>query len=377
LIGCGNIGQIHAATFANLAADGVLIRPVIAADPVEEHLEDIAANWPFEKLVTDCKEVFSNSEVDAVFVATPTAFHRELIFSILEAKKHLYSEKPLAPDFGTVKEICRAVSASPVISQVGFQMRCNAMHAQVKELVESREIGRPIGYLYRDDECWPTTEFSPFASAWRSQRKLSGGGPLIEHSIHGIDLMNWMFGTPVRVSAAARSVFGYDIEDAAALVIEHESGVIGALLTIYGGVEGREESRFEAFFEKATIEITWGVLVESEENLFRITRSGEAPENIPFTKILGDRLGALGIKARPFFWNEIASRNFFNAIQSGKPASPGFQDGLIAHAVVEAGYRSAREKRMVEIKELIGADLKEAKPGRSARKSFRAQAKRR
>ena len=72
LIGCGNIGQIHATTFAHLAADGVLIRPVMAADPVAENRENAASDWPFERLVADAKEVFGNPEVDAVFICTPT-----------------------------------------------------------------------------------------------------------------------------------------------------------------------------------------------------------------------------------------------------------------------------------------------------------------
>ena len=278
LIGCGNIGLIHAASMAHIAEDGVPIRPVIAADPSKDNREEVATNWQFEKLVADSKEVINHPEVDAVLVCTPTFTHRDLIFQTLAARKHLYSEKPLAPAFDTVKEICKAVKASPVISQVGFQMRWNAMHAKVKKYVESGEIGAPVSYLVRDDESWPTTTVSSFASAWRSQRKFSGGGPLIEHTIHAIDLVSWMFGPPVRVSAATRSVFGFEVEDVAAVTVEHESGVIGTLMTIYGGVEGREESRFEVFFKKATVEITWGVMVDTEDNSFKLTLSGEATE---------------------------------------------------------------------------------------------------
>lgn len=353
LIGCGNIGQIHAASMAHIAEDGVLIRPVIAADLSEDNRAEVRSNWHFEQMAADPQEVIAHPEVDAVFVCTPTFTHRDLVFSILKARKHLYSEKPLAPSFETVKEICKAVASSPVISQVGFQMRRNAMHARVKGFVESKEIGAPISYMIRNDECWPTTEFSSFTSTWRSQRKFSGGGPLIEHSIHAIDLASWMFGPPKRVSALTRSVFGFDVEDVAAVAIEHESGVIGTLMTIYGGVAGREESRFETFFEKGTVEVTWGVLVESGDDSFRITRSGEETVSIAPGRLLDEHLARLGVRLRPFFWNELASRGFFESVRTGIPGSPGFGDALIAHATIEAAYRSAREKRMVEIKELI------------------------
>jgi len=354
LVGCGNIGQIHAASLANLAADGVPIRPVIAADPLSENRENIASNWRFERLVSDAKEVFAHPEVDAVFVATPTATHRDLIFSTIAAQKHLYAEKPLAPSFDTVKEICQAVMAAPIIAQVGFQMRCNAMHAKLKKLVESGELGKPVCYQVRNDECWPTTAYMSYSTDWRSQRKFSGGGPLIEHSIHSFDLAGWMFGPARRVSAATRSVFGFDVEDAAAVSLTHESGVIGTLMTLYGGVEGREECRLEVFFEKGIVEISWGVLVDGDENKFRIQRSGEPAELIELELLLKEQLSELGIQSRPFFWNELASRAFFKSILAGTKASPGFSDALLAHATVEAAYRSAAQKRVVELGELLG-----------------------
>jgi UDP-N-acetyl-2-amino-2-deoxyglucuronate dehydrogenase len=353
LIGCGNIGQIHAASLSALAADGEAIRPVLAADASEECRDDAGSNWAFERVVSDPAELIADPAVDAVFICTPTATHRDLILAALAAGKHLYTEKPLAPSLAIVKEICSAVSAAPVVAQVGFQMRWNAMHAKVKKLVESGELGRPMSYLVRDDEAWPTTAVSSFASDWRSQKKYSGGGPLIEHSIHAIDLVSWMFGPARRVSAATNSVFGFDVEDAAGLVLEHESGVIGTLMTLYGGVQGREQSRFEVFFERGVVEITWGVLVNTDDNSFRLEQSGEEPVLVPPEEILEQHLADLGGCAMPNFWNELASRAFFAAIRAGRPASPGIRDALIAHATVEAAYRSAREKRSVELRELI------------------------
>jgi predicted dehydrogenase len=354
LVGCGGMGQIHAASLAHISEDGVPIRPIMAADPSEECREDICFNWQFERVVADPQEVITDPEVEVVYICTPTATHRDLIFSVLSAGKHLYSEKPLAPSFEVVKEVCEAVARAPVIAQVGFQMRCNAMHARVKGFVESSELGPPMSYLVRDDECWPTTELSSFASDWRSKREFSGGGPLMEHSIHAIDLVSWMFGSPRRVSAATRSVFGFDVEDVGALVIEHDSGVIGTLMTIYGGVEGREESRLEVFFEKGIVEVTWGVMAETDENSFLIERAGDAPVRLDPGDILTEHLAAMDVGARPNFWNELASRAFFESVRAGRPASPGFSDALIAHAAVEAAYRSAREKRAIDVSEVIG-----------------------
>jgi predicted dehydrogenase len=163
-----------------------------------------------------------------------------------------------------------------------------------------------------------------------------------------------MFGPPRRVSAITREVFGFGIEDAATLCLEHESGVIGTLMTVYSGVQGREERRLEVFFERGIVEVTSGVIVDAEENSFLVQPAGEPATRTDPGVILTDHLTALGVGTRPFFWNELASRAFFESVRAGRPASPGFTDALIAHATVEAAYRSAKHNSFVDVSELIG-----------------------
>jgi predicted dehydrogenase len=94
-------------------------------------------------------------------------------------------------------------------------------------------------------------------------------------------------------------------------------------------------------------------MANTAENSFLLERSGEEPLKLNPDQILTEHLERLGVRARPNFWNELASRAFFEAIRAGRPASPGFADALVAHATIEAAYRSAKERRAVELKELI------------------------
>ena len=59
-----------------------------------------------------------------------------------------------------------------------------------------------------------------------------------------------------RRAARTRNVFGYDVEDTAVCTIEHDSGVVGTLISIFNGVRGREERRLEVFFETRVIGFT-------------------------------------------------------------------------------------------------------------------------
>jgi predicted dehydrogenase len=130
--------------------------------------------------------------------------------------------------------------------------------------------GVPMAYALRDDQFWPTGAVVPGHSDWRSVRAEAGGGALLEHSIHSCDVVSWLFGPARRVHATTRAVFGYDVEDVAALTIEHESGVVGTLLTVFNGVRAREERRLEIFLEQASIEITTNFIIGAPEDSFLI-----------------------------------------------------------------------------------------------------------
>lgn len=353
MIGCGMIGQIHAAELAHLVDDGD-VRAVAAADPSEDARAAANRNCRFERLYDDGQQVIDDPDVEAVLITTPTAAHRDLVLATLAAGKPLLCEKPLAPSFETVRELCDAVAASGVTAQVGFLTRWHHLACRLHELVTTGELGRPMGYMLRDDQYWPTGQVVPGHSSWRSQRAIAGGGALLEHTIHGIDLACWMFGPAVRVWGRTRAVFGYDVEDVAAVTVEHADGTIGSIVTVFSGVRGREETRLEVFFEHATVETTIGFLVGADEDGFLLQRADSPPERPDLAAMRDAHFTRLGITRRDFFFPTYpADRAWVHAVRDGVPASPGFDDALRAHAVVEAAYRAAATGAPVD----LAADL--------------------
>ena len=227
-------------------------------------------NCPFERMSDDPLDVISDPAVEAVMITAPTATHLDLVRATLAAGKPLFCEKPLAPTFGDVRTICDAVNSSGVTAQVGFHSRFHPIMNRLQRTVESGELGRAMGYTLRDDQYWPTGDVVPGHSSWRSDRAQAGGGALLEHSIHSADIVSWLFGPAVRVYARSRAVFGYDVEDVAAVTVEHESGVVGTILTIFNGVRGREERRFEVFFERGAVEATTDFIVGAAEDSYLV-----------------------------------------------------------------------------------------------------------
>ena len=129
-----------------------------------------------------------------------------------------------------------------------------------------------MGYTVRDDQYWPTGQVVPGHSSWRSDRAQAGGGALLEHSIHAVDILCWVFGPVRRVQCLSRNVFGFEVEDVATLLIEHQSGVVGTLLTIFNGVRGREERRVEVFLESGAVELTTDFIVGADEDSLLVQR---------------------------------------------------------------------------------------------------------
>jgi predicted dehydrogenase len=341
LVGCGSNGQIHADGLAKLVADGE-VRAVAAVDPSTAALDAAHRNCAFEHRGADLSLAVDDPGVDAVLVSGPTATHAATIEAAIAAGKAVMSEKPLAPNFATVQHLVDLVVKSGVVGQVGFQSRCNPMFTHLKRLVDERTFGVPLGYMLREDQFWPTGSVVAGHSSWRSDPALSGGGALLEHTIHGCDLLAWLFGPAATVSARTRSIFGFGVEDIATAQVTHENEVVGTVATAFNGVEGREERRLEVFFEQATVEITGDFIIGAPEDSFVIHRARAEPERPELAVLRRELFAEYGVARDDFlFYQYVADRSFVHAVRENRPATPNFEDAERAHAIVEAAYRSA------------------------------------
>jgi myo-inositol 2-dehydrogenase/D-chiro-inositol 1-dehydrogenase len=343
MIGCGQIAQAHAAALRFLGDDGDACL-VAVADPDPAGMERVASiAGTVERRYTTGNELIGDPEVDAVVVVAPTRLHRDLILSVVAAGKPLFTEKPLAPHYDTVVEIVDAVVGAGIPAQVGFQSRFHPIIRFAHDAVSDQRFGAPMWYLIRDDQFWPTGAVVDGHTSWRSQASEAGGGALLEHSIHSCDIACWLFGPVRRVHALSRHVFGYDVEDTAALTIEHESGVVGTLLTIFNGVTDREERRLELFFERGALEATTDFLVGAPEDSL-LTKGATGPaERIDCDALRRETFERDGLDPdrNVFVYQYLAHRAFARALATGTAPKPGCTDALEAHRLVEAAYRSA------------------------------------
>ena len=343
------IGQIHADGLQKLSEERLVVATA-AADPSPDARRAVAANCPFARYTADPYEVIEALDIDAVMITSPTSTHRELVLAVAKAGKPLLCEKPLATTLAAVEELCDAVSAAALTAQVGFHSRFHPLITELHALVNRGELGPAMGYTLRDDQYWPTGDVVPGHSSWRSDRAQSGGGALLEHSIHAIDILCFVFGPVRRVQCLSRNVFGFEVEDVATVMIEHESGVIGTLLTVFNGVRGREDRRIEVFLESGAVEITTDFVVGAEEDSLLIQRPDQPAATPDLVGLRDEHFTSMGIARRDFlFYTYVSDRAWVRSVGDGMPASPDFEDARRAHQVVDAAYRSAASRDPVTL----------------------------
>src|SRR4051812_46664277 len=144
---------------------------------------------------TDPVEVLS--AVDAVWICTPTSSHRALVEAAAAAGVAIFCEKPLATTLADAEAMTAAASAVP--AQVGLVLRTSPAYRALADLVHGGEIGAPMAVVFRDDQYLPNQ--GQYASEWRADVTVAGGGTLIEHSIHDLDVLRWLLGDATSVVA--------------------------------------------------------------------------------------------------------------------------------------------------------------------------------
>jgi predicted dehydrogenase len=268
-------------------------------------------------------------QVDAVFVCTWTAAHHEVVEVAVRHGCAVYCEKPLAPDLEQARALVDTVRTAGVVNQVGLVLRRSPALVLAKRLLADPGAGRPMAAVLRDDQFIPIQGM--YASDWRADPGRAGAGTVIEHSIHDVDLLEWMLGPIRQVSAWSREFHRIDgIEDAATAAIEFASGAIGSLVSVWHDVLERPSLRHvELLCERlhVAVEGDWFGPV-------RWTLSGE-PERV----LEGEEL--LAFLAPPLVDDGNPDSAFIAAVAEGRPATPDVTDALRAHEVVDAIYRSA------------------------------------
>ncbi len=230
LIGCGNRGMYVSGIFAK----NEYARVAAICDIYDDRIQAGQEKYSGAAVYKDYKELLA-SDLDAVLIATPAYLHPEMFEAAVDAKKHIFMEKPAAVD----AEGCHRVKAAALRADpskrisVDYQQRYGKDYRMAYHFIKSGAIGEIKGVRASWFGGGPPlkTGHDPAQEKvrnWFFYRELSGD-ILVEQDCHNIDVVNWFVGSyPVKVSGyGGRAMRFYgDIFDNLSCTFEFANGLI-------------------------------------------------------------------------------------------------------------------------------------------------------
>jgi myo-inositol 2-dehydrogenase/D-chiro-inositol 1-dehydrogenase len=334
-VGSGLIAWAHGLSVKALIDGGVVEAEIVAVHDQRERRAKAFADVLGGDVVTDATEVARRC--DAVWVCTPTSAHRGAVDEALAAGRAVFCEKPLDVDLARATALVEAVGVSGVAGQSGLVLRSAPVFLELRDLVQSGTLGAPMAAVFRDDQYFPIR--GTYASQWRADASQAGGGCLIEHSIHDLDILRFCFGDVDSVVARTANHAGHEgIEDLAAVTLSFASGFEAQLTSIWHDILSRGSTRrLEVFCREGMVwlddEFRGPLYIQTSDSTE--VRLCPSPAWVDALPMADDEVG-LAVRAYT-----AADRAFIDAVTARRPPTPGLEVALEAHLLVDAAYRSA------------------------------------
>jgi myo-inositol 2-dehydrogenase/D-chiro-inositol 1-dehydrogenase len=340
-VGSGTIAWAHALGIKAMIDGGVLDAEITAVhDPRQRRAEGfIEAVGPSggaaASAVASAEEVAARA--DAVYVCTPTASHRGAVDAALGAGRAVFCEKPLDRDLPRAEALVGAVAAAGVPSQCGLVLRSAPVFRALRAIVDDGTLGEPMAAVFRDDQYFPIQ--GTYRSQWRADVAQAGGGCLIEHSIHDVDILRFCFGEVDHLSARIANHAGHEgVEDLAAVSLSFASGFEAQLTSVWHEILSRGSTRrVEVFCRDGMVwlddDFRGPLHVQTSDGTE--VRPCPSPEWVDALPLADD---AIGLAIRAYV---EADRAFLDAVTGDTTPEPGLDVALAAHRLVDAAYRSA------------------------------------
>src|SRR5215208_34925 len=189
VLGAGFMGSTHAKAYAAMSDVDVAAIYAPSPDRGDPLAREIGSRW-----TDDLRAVLADPGIAAVDICLPTPQHREVTEAALAAGKHVLLEKPIALSLDDARALVQASEATDRIFTIAHVLRFWPEYVEIARRVGSGELGKPrIGFASRRQPF-------PAWSALFSQSDLTGGA-VVDMMIHDYDALNWVFGTPLAVTA--------------------------------------------------------------------------------------------------------------------------------------------------------------------------------
>ena len=281
----------------------------------------------FERLLAD-------PDVDAVVLATPHTQHAEQVVAAAKARKHVFTEKPLALDRKSAAAAIRACARAGVTLAVGYNWRFQPALQEIKRMLNDGRLGKLLHI--EGNFCGPSAYRYP-KEHWRQERDEGPAGGMTGRGVHTLDAYLYLAGPIASVYAQSdRLALDYGLDDTTTMLLRFRSGATAYLGTV---IATAETWRMQVFGSKGWVEVgdvqhltTWEMRVcyVDPHNLM----VHHKPELVTFPEMSTER---------------AELENFARAAAEKRPLAVPGGDEEHGVAVLDAISKSASARRTVQV----------------------------
>jgi predicted dehydrogenase len=362
LIGTGYMGKCHALAWAGVKpvfGDTPDIRLASLCEVTEELAAARAGEFGFAKATSDWRALIADPAVDVVSITTPNQFHAEMAIAALEAGKHVWCEKPMAPKFADAERMAEAARRSGRIAILGYNYIQSPAVRYIKGLLDDGAIGGVNHLRIEMDEDYLADPDQPHS--WRSEAS-AGYGALDDFAVHPLSLIATLFGRPASVFGEMSKPYVDRPHQGGRRAVE-TSDIATALLRLPGGIAGAIHVNRCAWGRKGRLQIqifgARGMIVFDQERFnevqvyvaegrpadqgFRTILMG--PAHKPYDRFIvapGHQMGFNDLKI-------VECRALLAKIAGEPAATIDFDEGLAIERAVHGIATASREGRWLDL----------------------------
>ena len=317
ILGCGRIGQVHAATLRTMTN----ARAAAVADAVPEAAQALADQLGAQVMTAD--EIIADPNIDAVIIGTPTTTHYDLIQAAAKAGKAIFCEKPIDLSVDRINDCLAVVADTGVQFMTAFNRRFDPNFAHLQRQITNQIIGNVelVTILSRDPSPPPIGYVK------------TSGGIFRDMMIHDLDMARFLLGEePVELTAAASCLVDPEIGQAG----DFDTAVV-TLKTATGKLCQISNSRRATYGYDQRIEVHGSTGMLRADNVLETTVE------------LSNANGMCKAPTQPFFLERYAAAyraemiHFVDALEQGHAVTPTGEDGRRAQVFADAADAAARD----------------------------------
>jgi len=322
-IGIMSFAHMHAASYAECLKNIPSAEFAGIYDDNTKRGKEMARRFGVDYFNTEKK--FFAQKLDGVIICSENSKHPAMTESAAKAKVNILCEKPIAMSLKEANKMLAAVSKAGVKFMTAFPCRFIPSVVKARRLLDSGEIGRILAVK--------ATNHGSLPGGWFLDKKLAGGGAVLDHTVHVADLLRWFTRKEVRTVYAEidQSLHKLKIDDCGTLMFEFESGVFASLDPSW--------SRPESF-------PVWGDVtldIIGEKGNIYVDAFSEVID------VYNDKVGKHTCRT----WGSNADlglvRNFVEMILYNRTPFISGYDGLKALEVALGAYQSAVKKKVIDL----------------------------